>query len=160
MVVDGKVELIMVVHVDGNVIAGSDEPCKDFHAALTSKFPTNNLDELTWYTSCAFKRNWELGTLDITHKAFFESMLNRFGVNSSSDNLASPGVELGPREEGEPKGGCVLSDVAGDHDTVRYLERGACHGAPFPQPSRQALEISSEDHGIPCLLYTSPSPRD
>ena len=29
-------------------------------------------------------------------------MLNRFGVNSSSDIPATPGVELGPREEGEP----------------------------------------------------------
>ena len=39
MVVDGKVELIMVVHVDGIVIAGSDETCRDFHAALTTNSP-------------------------------------------------------------------------------------------------------------------------
>ena len=54
---------------------------------------------LTWYTGCAFKRNWESGTLEITQKAFVESMLKRFGVNSSSDIPATPGV--GPREEGE-----------------------------------------------------------
>ena len=29
---DGKVELIMAVHVDDIVIARSDETCKDFHA--------------------------------------------------------------------------------------------------------------------------------
>ena len=57
MVVDGKVELIMAVHVDDIVIAGSDETCRDFHAALTTKFPANNLSELTWYTGYAFKRN-------------------------------------------------------------------------------------------------------
>ena len=57
MVVDGKVELIMAVHVDDIVIAGSDETCKDFYAALTTKFPVNNLSELTWYTGYAFKRN-------------------------------------------------------------------------------------------------------
>ena len=91
MVVDGKVELIMAVHVDDIVIAGSDETCKDFHAALVTKFPTNNLGELTWYTGCAFKRDWELGTLEITQKAFIESMLNRFGVNSPSDIPATPG---------------------------------------------------------------------
>ena len=39
MVVDDKVELIMVVHVDDIVIAGSDEACRDFHAALITKFP-------------------------------------------------------------------------------------------------------------------------
>ena len=33
MVVDGNVKLIMDVHVDDIVIAGSDETCKDFHAA-------------------------------------------------------------------------------------------------------------------------------
>ena len=37
MVVDGRVEMIMVVHVDGNVIAGSDEACRDSHAALDTK---------------------------------------------------------------------------------------------------------------------------
>ena len=103
MVVDGEVELVMAAHVDDIVISRSDEACRDFHAALNTKFPTNNLRELTWFTGCAFKRNWELGTLEITQKAFVESMLNRFGVNSSSDIPATPGVELGPREEGEPK---------------------------------------------------------
>ena len=98
---DGKVELIMAVHVDDIVIAGSDETCRDSHAALTTNFPTNYLGELTWYTGCAFKRNWELGTLEITQKAF---VLNRVGVNSFSDIPATPVVELGIREEGEPKG--------------------------------------------------------
>ena len=103
MVVDGKVELIMAVHVDDIVIAGSDEACRDFHAAINTKFPTNNLGELTRYTGCAFERNWELSTLEITQKAFNESMLNSFGMKSSSDIPATPDVEPGPREEGEPK---------------------------------------------------------
>ena len=41
--------------------------------------------------------------MEITQKAFVDSMLNRFSVNSSSDIPATPGVELGPREEGEPE---------------------------------------------------------
>ena len=57
MVVDGKVELIMATYVFDIMIAGSDETCRDFHAALTTKFPVNNLSELTWYTGYAFKRN-------------------------------------------------------------------------------------------------------
>ena len=68
MVVDGKVELMMTVHVDDIVVEWSDETCRDFNAALTTSFPTNNLGELTWYAGCVFKRNWELGTLDITQK--------------------------------------------------------------------------------------------
>ena len=66
MVVDGKVEVIMAVHVDDIVIAGSDQACRDFHAALNTKFPTNNLGALTWYIGCDFKLNWELGTLEMT----------------------------------------------------------------------------------------------
>ena len=69
MVVDGKIELIMAIHVDDIVIAGSDETCRDFHAALSTKFPTNNLGELTWYTGCASTPDWELGTLDIAQTA-------------------------------------------------------------------------------------------
>ena len=40
-------------------------------------------------------------------------MLNRFGVNSSSDIPATPGVELGPREEGEPKGDWPYMEAVG-----------------------------------------------
>ena len=61
MVVGGKVELIMAVLVDVIVIAGSDEACRDVHAALNTEFPTNKLGEITLYTGCAFNSNWELG---------------------------------------------------------------------------------------------------
>ena len=57
MVVDGKVQLIMAVHVDDIVIAGSDESCRDFHAALVTKFPTNNLGELGVLLNAT--GNWE-----------------------------------------------------------------------------------------------------
>ena len=40
---DGKVELIMAVHVDDIVVASSDEAYKAFHTALVTKFRTNNL---------------------------------------------------------------------------------------------------------------------
>ena len=45
MAVDGKVQLIMVVHVDGIVVVGSDETCKDIHDTLAVKFPTDGLGE-------------------------------------------------------------------------------------------------------------------
>ena len=43
IVVNGKIELIMAVHVDDIVIAGSNEACRDFHAALNNKCPASNL---------------------------------------------------------------------------------------------------------------------
>ena len=113
MVVDGKVKLIMAIHVDDIVIAGLNKARRDFHAAFNTKFPTNNLGELTWHTVCAFKRIWVSGTLGITQKAFVASMLNRFGAKSSSDIPATPGVESGPREEGEPKGDWSYREAVG-----------------------------------------------
>ena len=104
MVVDVKVKLIMAIHVDDILGADSEGSCRDFHAALVNKFNTNKLGKLLWYTGCAFKRDWELGSSEITQKAFIESILNNFGVNSSSGISTTPGVELGPREEDEPRG--------------------------------------------------------
>ena len=39
----------MAVHVGDILIAGSDEACRDFHAALNANFHTNNFGEFTWY---------------------------------------------------------------------------------------------------------------
>ena len=103
MDVDGKVELIIAVHADDNVTAGSDETCREFHATLFKNFLTSKLREATWYTGCAFEHDSELGTSENAQKVLIESKLNRFGVNSSSIP-STPGVELGPREEDEPRG--------------------------------------------------------
>ena len=61
MVVDVKVKLIIAVHVDDIVIAGSDETCRDFHPALVTKLPTNNFGELTWSTDCCFQMRLGIG---------------------------------------------------------------------------------------------------
>ena len=103
MVVDGKMEPIMAVHVDGSVIAGSDEACRYFHAALNTEFPTNTVGKPTWYNDCVNLGNWEFDTLTIAQKTFIEGMPNRFDVNSSLDIPATSGVELGPREEGDQR---------------------------------------------------------
>ena len=70
MVVDGKVELVMAVHVDSIVTAGSDNTCRGFHAARVPKFPSNTPQGLTWYTGCAFKPDTDLRTLRITQTTF------------------------------------------------------------------------------------------
>ena len=161
MVVDGKVELIVAVHVDDGVIAGADDTCGDFHAALTTKFSTNYLVELTWYTGCAFMRNWELGTLEITQYAFVERMLTRFGVNSSSDIPATPGVELGPREQGEPKGDWSYREAVGRlmwlstmtrqdiSNAVRAVARHSHN--PTDRHWKVVLTIMAYLHGTRCM---------
>ena len=73
MVVDGRVELTIADYVDDIVIAGSDETRRDFHAALVTIFPTNDLGELSWYNGRAFKRDWELETSENTQKALLRA---------------------------------------------------------------------------------------
>ena len=42
-----------------------------------------------------------------------ECMLNRFGVNSSSEISATTDVKLGPREEDEPRGDWLYREAVG-----------------------------------------------
>ena len=51
MVVGVQVELPMVVHAEGIVVAGSDETCRDFHAALDTNFPTSNWSTLVTFSN-------------------------------------------------------------------------------------------------------------
>ena len=54
---------------------------------------------------------------------FIESMLNRFVVNSSSDIFATPGVELGPREEGELGGDWSYREAVGSMVRLSTMTR-------------------------------------
>ena len=93
MVVDGKVSWPFM-YVDDIVDRRIGRVCRDSQAALVTKSPTNNLGVLTWYTGCAFQRDWELEALEITQKAIVKNNVKSFGVDSSSDISATPGVEL------------------------------------------------------------------
>ena len=102
--------------------------------------PTTNLGELTSSSGCAFKRNWELGTLEITQKAFVESMLNRFGGNSSSGIPATPGAEPGPREEGEPKGNWPFREAVGSLVWLSTMTR--------PKISNAVRAVARHSHNL------------
>ena len=87
------------------------------------KFTTSNLGWLTWYTDYAFKRDLELGTLEITLKALIESVLNHFGVGPSSDTHTTPGVKVGRREEDEPRGDWPYREAVGRMISLSTMTR-------------------------------------
>lgn len=64
----------------------------------------------------------ELGTLGISQNALYESLLNRFGVTSSSSIPATPGVAIDRKKEGESEGDWPYGAAVGsvilvvDHD--------------------------------------------
>ena len=102
--------------------------------------------------------------MEITQKAFIESMLNRFGVNSSSDIPATPGVELGPREEGEPGGDWPYREAVGSlmwlstmtrpdiSNAVRAVARHSHN--PTERHWRAVLKIMEYLHGTRFLGLT------
>ena len=79
MIVHGKVALLKVVPVTDSVNAGTDAIYRDCHATLVTSSPTNSLVELTWCTCCAFKRGWELRTLENMQKGVVREDVASFG---------------------------------------------------------------------------------
>ena len=70
-------------------------------ASLNEKCPTNNLGECTWYDGCGIERDVELGTIKLSQEAYVESLMKRFDVQPISDIPASPGGDLGPKQDDE-----------------------------------------------------------
>ena len=56
------------------------------------------------YTGCASVRDWELGVLEMNQTAYAENLVAQYGVFATSNISGSPGVDLGPRKDGEPGG--------------------------------------------------------
>ena len=54
--VNGKVELMVVVHVDDIIVCGEKDACNKFLDELRQRFPVKNQRELKMYTGCAFVR--------------------------------------------------------------------------------------------------------
>ena len=101
-VVDGEVVMIVGVYVDDLLVGGSEEDCQWLFASLNKKIPTNDLGECTWYDGCGIERDVELGTIKLSQEAYVESLMKRFDEQSISDIPASPGADLGPKQDNEP----------------------------------------------------------
>ena len=95
---------IVGVYVDDLLVGGSDEDCESLLASLNKKFPTNDLGECTWYDKCGIERDVELGIIKLSQEAYVESLMKRFDIQSISDIPASPGANLGPKQDNEPGG--------------------------------------------------------
>ena len=112
-VVDGVVVMIVGVYVDDLLVGGSEEDCESLLASLNKKFPTNDLGERTWYDGCGIERDVELGTIKLSQEAYVESLMKRFDVQSISDIPASPGADLGPKQDNEPGGDWPVREAIG-----------------------------------------------
>ena len=99
--------------MDDLLIGGSEEDCESLLASLNKTFPTNDLGECTWYDECGIERDAELGTIKLSQEAYVESLMKRFDVQSISDIPASPGADLGPKQDDEPGGDYPVKEAIG-----------------------------------------------
>ncbi|CAN0487023.1 unnamed protein product, partial [Discosporangium mesarthrocarpum] len=105
--------LLIATHVDDMIAVGSRQNCDALCKALSIEFPTNNLGPLSWYTGCAFKRNWESGTRNISQTAYIDQLCERFDVSFPSSLLAAPHQSILPRQEDEPQGSEKYRELIG-----------------------------------------------
>ena len=78
--------------------------CVQFFAQLKERFPVKNQGKLKMYTGCAFVRDWKSGVLEMNQTAYAENLVAQYRISATSNIPGSPGVDLGPRKDGEPGG--------------------------------------------------------
>ena len=105
--------MIVGVYVDDLLVGGSEEDCESLLASLNKKFPTNDLGECTWYDGCGIERDVELGIIKLSQEAYVESLMKRFDVQSISNIPASPGADLGPKQDDKLGGDWPVREAIG-----------------------------------------------
>ena len=101
---DGKVMLILTVHVDDMAVAGTVDEVRQLHEVLNEDFTTNDLGELSLFTGCLVTQNVEAGYLSISQTSFIKTLAMRFDVSTVSEFPVSVGANLEARIEGESGG--------------------------------------------------------
>ena len=99
-IVKNEVSLMIGVHVDDIIVSGEDL-CDEFFSQLKQRFQVKNLGELKIYTGCAFELDWDKGTLEMNQTAFAKNMVEHYNISATSNIPGGPGVDLGPRKDGE-----------------------------------------------------------
>lgn len=77
--------MLLGMHIDG-IVASSHADC-DALVGFRRPIPTINLEELTYYTSCVFQRDWKRTALEINQTASIDQLVDRF--NGSIDKACS-----------------------------------------------------------------------
>ena len=110
---EGKLVLILDVHVDDMAVAGTRVEVNKLLVTLNKDFETNDLGKLSFFTGCTITRDTEKGLTSISQKTFIETLARRFDVTTTSPYPASPCVNLGARVESESGGTWPYKEAVG-----------------------------------------------
>ncbi|CAB1115195.1 unnamed protein product [Ectocarpus sp. CCAP 1310/34] len=104
---------MVAIHVDDILYAGSKSLAETVVAALGDSLPTKNLGEVKFFLGCAFRRDREAGTIEISQESYIRSVLERFNVVRTSSIPASPTVVNRSVMENEEAGDVPFREVVG-----------------------------------------------
>ena len=99
---DGRIRMMLAVHVDDMVVAGNSADCNRLHKHLNKRFPTNNLGPLTHYTGCNFKHDKTRNSITICQETYIERLVERFNITKSCSLPAATHVDASRREKSKP----------------------------------------------------------
>ena len=102
LIEEGKIALLLVVHVDDIFAVGSKERCDRFGEDLGRYVPVKSLGELKWYSGCYYERDREAGRLTISQQTYTEELGERFGVTGGGDVPLLSTLRLWDFDEKEP----------------------------------------------------------
>ena len=92
--VDGRVALMIGVHVDNITVSGKKNDCNNFLDKLRQRFPVKSEGELSMYTGRAFSRYWESGVMEVNQTAYAENLVAQYGIETTASIPGSPGVDM------------------------------------------------------------------
>ncbi|CAB1112078.1 unnamed protein product [Ectocarpus sp. CCAP 1310/34] len=80
---------MIAIHVDDILYEGIERLAKMVVEALGDSLPTKNLGEIRFFLGCAFVRDREAGTIEMSQESYIRSVLERFNVCRTSSIPAS-----------------------------------------------------------------------
>ena len=83
------------VNLDNIIVSGEQYVFDEFFGQLKQRFPVKNLGEPKMYNGILEKNQTTL---------FAEHVVDQCNISATSNNPGSPGVDLGPRKDGESGG--------------------------------------------------------
>ncbi|CAB1102712.1 unnamed protein product [Ectocarpus sp. CCAP 1310/34] len=98
---EGRVIMIIVVHVDDIFAVGQKERCDKFGEDLNEMVPVKNLGELRWYSACFYERDVERGLLRISQQRFAEELAAEYGIEWGRSVPLPVSVKLTDFDENE-----------------------------------------------------------
>lgn len=104
---------MVAIHVDDILYAGSKNLAEVVAAALGDSTPTKNMGEVKFFLGCAFMRDREAGTIEISQEIYIRSVLERFNICRTSSIPASLANENRSLMEDEGAGDVPFREVVG-----------------------------------------------